>query len=122
MGVRPLAEHRRVGDEPAVLVPHMELIAGRFVHEPQRRLSGEVKEKLGPRAWGGAGDRPSKTAVDRAVQMAAEDALNLGIADYDRGERLGVLWTVSVHPLDARHKGGWCIISRTGRAAAEASA
>ena len=32
-----------------------------------------------------------KTAVDRAVQMAAQDALDLGIADYDRGERLGVL-------------------------------
>ena len=73
------------------LAPHMELIAGRFVHEPQRRLSGEVKAKLGPRARGGAGDRAGKTAVDRAVQMAAEDALNLGIAHYDRGERLGVL-------------------------------
>jgi hypothetical protein len=47
MGVRPLAEPRRVGDEPAVPAPHMELITGRFVHEPQRRLSGEVKAKLG---------------------------------------------------------------------------
>src|ERR1700751_1626524 len=105
MGVRPLAEHRPVGGKPAVLAPRMELIAGRFVHEPQRRLSGEVKAKLGPRARGGAGDRAGKTAVDRAVQMAAEDALNLGIADYDCGERLGVLQTGSVHSLDARHKG-----------------
>src|SRR5271166_4935095 len=61
-GVRPLAEHRRVGDEPAVLAPHMELIAGRFVHEPQRRLSGEVKAKLRRRARGGACDRAGKTA------------------------------------------------------------
>src|ERR1700758_2721226 len=100
MGVRPLAEHRRAGDEPAVLAPQMELIAGRFVHEPKRRLSGKVKAKLGPRARGGAGDRAGKTVVDRAVQMAAQDALNLGIADYDRGERLGILQTGSVHPLD----------------------
>jgi hypothetical protein len=55
----------------AVLAPHIELIAGRFVHESQRRLSGEVKAKLGRRARGGAGDCAGKTAVDRAVQMAA---------------------------------------------------
>ena len=46
MGVRPLAEHRRVGDEPGVLTPHMELIAGRFVHEPQRRLSGAFRSLM----------------------------------------------------------------------------
>jgi hypothetical protein len=60
--------------------------------------------KLRRRARGGAGDSAGETAVDRAVQMAALNALDLGIADYDRGERLGVLQTVSVHPLDARHK------------------
>ena len=103
MGVRPLAEHRRVGDEPAVLAPHMDLIAGRFVHEPQRRLSGEVKAKLGPRARGGAGDCAGKTAVDRAVQMAAQDALNLGIADYDRGKRLDILISMPLRaPLGFR--------------------
>jgi hypothetical protein len=43
---RPRAEHRRVGDEAAILAPHMELVAGRFEHEPQRRFGGEVKAEL----------------------------------------------------------------------------
>ena len=90
MGPRPLAEHRRVGDEAAILTPHMELVAGRFEHEPQRRLGGEVKAELVGRARGGAGDRAGKAAVDRAVQMAAQDALDLRMAGYDRSERLAV--------------------------------
>jgi len=49
----------------------MELVAGRFEHEPQRRLGGEVEAELVRRARGGAGDRAGKAAVDRAVQMAA---------------------------------------------------
>jgi len=75
MGVRPLAEHRRVGDEAAILAPQMELVAGRFEHEPQRRVRREAEAELGGRARRGAGDRAGKAAVDRAVQMAAEDAI-----------------------------------------------
>ena len=71
MRVRPLAEHRRVGDEAAILAPQMELVAGRFEHEPQRRVRREAEPELGGRARRGAGDRTGKTAVDRAVQMAA---------------------------------------------------
>src|SRR5437868_9920375 len=105
MGARPLAEHRRVGDEAAILAPHMQLIAGRFEHEPQRRFSGEVEADLVRRARGGAGDRAGKAAVDRAVQMAAEDALDLRMAGDDRSERLAVLETGPVHALDARREG-----------------
>src|SRR5438876_6462088 len=103
MGARPLAEHRRVGDEAAILAPHMELIAGRFEHEPQRRLGGQVEAELVRRARGGAGDRAGKAAIDRAMQMAAQDALDLRIAGYDRSERLAILQTGPVHALDARY-------------------
>src|SRR6267378_7140658 len=108
MGARPLAEHRRVGDEAAILAPQMELVAGRFEHEPQRRFGGEVKAELVRRARGGSGDRPGKAAVDRAVQMAAQDALDLRIADYDRSKGLAVLQTGPVHALDARQE-GWVV-------------
>src|SRR5439155_23578890 len=99
MGARPLAEHRRVGDEAAILAPHMELVAGRFEHEPQRRPGGEVEAELVRRARGGAGDRAGKAAVDRAVQMAAQDPLDLRIAGYDRGEPLAIWQTGPVHAL-----------------------
>src|SRR5215831_10958851 len=101
MGVRPLAEHRRVGDEAVILAPQMELVAGRFEHEPQRRVRREAEAELGGRARRGAGDRAGKAAVDRAVQMAAEDALDLRMAGDYRSERLTVLQTGPVHALDA---------------------
>jgi hypothetical protein len=90
-GPRPLAEHRRVGDEAAILAPHMELVAGRFEHEPQRRFGGDVEAELVRRARGGAGDCTGKAAVDCAVQMAAQDALDLLMAGDDRSKRLAVL-------------------------------
>src|SRR5438105_15176369 len=86
----------------------MELIAGWFEHESERRLGGEVKAELVRRARGGAGDRAGKAAVDRAVQMAAQDALALRIAGDDRSERLAVLQTGPVHALDARQE-GWMV-------------
>ena len=100
----------------------MELLAGRFEHEPQRRLRREAEAEPGGRARRGAGDRAGKAAVDRAVQMAAEDALDLRMAGDDRSERLAVLQPGPVHALDAGREGGWCIIGKTGRAGAEASA
>src|SRR6267378_1986906 len=97
MWAGPLAEYRRMGDEAAILTPHMELVAGRFEHEPQRRFRSEVEAELVRRARSGAGDRAGKAAVDRAVQMAARDALDLGMAGYDRSKRLAVLQTGPVH-------------------------
>src|SRR5712671_6031315 len=86
----------------------MELIARRFEHEPQRRFGSEVEAELVRRARRGAGDRSGKTAIDRAVQMAAQDALDLRMAGYDRSERLAVLQTGPVHALDAGQK-GWMV-------------
>src|SRR5438876_6912356 len=94
----------------------MELIARRFEHEPQRRFGSEVEAELVRRARGGAGDRCGKAAVDRAVQMAAQDALDLRMAGYDRGERLAVLQTGPVHALDAREE-GWVVHHQQDRAA-----
>src|SRR6267154_3115837 len=86
----------------------MELIARRFEHEPERRFGGEVEAELVRRARRGAGDRAGKAAVDRAVQMAAEDALDLRMAGDDRSERLAVLQTGPVHALDAGRE-GWMV-------------
>src|SRR5215468_8123707 len=108
MGVRPLAEHRRMGDEATILAPQMELVAGRFEHEPQRRVWREAEAELGGRARRGAGDRAGKAALDRAVQMAADDALDLRMADDDGGERLAVLQTGPVHAPDAGRE-GWMV-------------
>src|SRR5246500_6027311 len=108
MGVRPLAEQRRVGDEATILAPQMELVAGRFEHEPQRRVRREAEAELGGRARRGAGDGAGKAAVDRAVQMAAEDALDLRIAGDDRSERLAVLETGPAPALDAGRE-GWMV-------------
>src|SRR5438876_4054853 len=116
MGPRPLTEHRRVSDEAAILAPHMELIAGRFEHEPERRIGGEVEAELVRRARPGAGDRAGKAAVDRAVQMAAQDALDLRMAGYDRSERRAVLQTGPVHALDAGQE-GWMVHHQQDRAA-----
>src|ERR1700739_828901 len=105
MWTRPLAEQRRVGEEAPILAPQMELVAGRFEHEPQRRVRREAEAELGGRARRGAGNRAGKAAVDRAVQMAAEDALDLRMAGDDRSERLAVLAPRPVHALDAGGEG-----------------
>src|ERR1700746_1409107 len=86
----------------------MELVAGRVEHERQRRLGGEVEAELVRRARGGAGDRAGKAAIDRAVQMAAQDALDLRMTGDDRSERLAVLQTGLVHALDAGRE-GWMV-------------
>src|SRR5215469_8712268 len=58
------------------------------------------------RSWAAVlGDRAGKAAVDRAVQMAAEDALDLRMAGDDRSERLAVLQTGPVHAFDAGPEG-----------------
>src|SRR5436190_16140913 len=93
----------------------MELVARRFEHESQRRRGGEVEAELVRRARGGAGDRAGKAAVDRAVQVAAEDALDLRMAGDDRSERLAALQTGPVHALDARRE-GWMVHHQQDRA------
>src|SRR5215472_17744998 len=61
------------------------------------------------RSWAAVlGDRAGKAAVDRAVQMAAEDALDLQMAGDDRSERLAVLQTGPVQALDAGRE-GWMV-------------
>src|SRR5215467_10334325 len=61
------------------------------------------------RSWAAVlGDRAGKAAVDRAVQMAAEDALDLRMAGDDRSERLAVLQTGPVQALDAGRE-GWMV-------------
>ena len=49
------------------------------------------------RARCGAGDRAGKAPVDRAVQMAAQYALDLAVAGDHRGERCGVFQPEAIH-------------------------
>jgi len=63
-----------MGDEPAIL-PHMQLVPGWLEIEAQPRLGAEIEADLVRRARRRAGDGAGKAPVDRAVQMAAEDAL-----------------------------------------------
>ena len=55
------------------------VVAWRLEHELQRRLRLKIEQELMGRARRGSGDRAGKAAVDRAMQMAAQDALDLPI-------------------------------------------
>ena len=57
------------------------------------------------RARRGSGDCAGKAAVDRAMQMAAQDALDLPIAGHDLGKGGGVPQPVTVHMRDTGGEG-----------------
>ena len=90
VGAGPIAENRGVADKPCLLAPEMELVARRLEDELERRPRVEVERHLMGRARRGAGDGAGEAAVDRPVQMAAEDALDLAVAGHDLGKGGGV--------------------------------
>jgi hypothetical protein len=69
----------------AILLPQMELVAWRLENEADPRIGDEVEPDLVRRARCSAGDRAGKAPVDCAVQVAAQDAFDLGMAcdDFD---------------------------------------
>ena len=77
---RPIADRGRMCDEPNPLAPVVQLIAGRLERKAEPRLGTEIENDLMRRARRGPGDRTGKAAVDRTMQMAAEDALDLRMA------------------------------------------
>ena len=79
----------------------MQLVARRLEGELGRRARRQVGHQLVRCARRGAGDRAGEAVVDRAVQMAAQDALDLRMARDDRREIRRVLERMAVHMLDA---------------------
>lgn len=64
----------------------MELVAWRLENEADPRIGDEVEPDLVRRARCSAGDRAGKAPVDCAVQVAAQDAFDLGMACDDFGK------------------------------------
>ena len=56
----------------------MELVSWRLENEADRRIGDEIEPDLVRRARCSAGDRAGKAPVDCAVQVAAQDAFDLG--------------------------------------------
>ena len=82
----------------------MELVAWRLENEANRRIGDEVEPDLVCRARCSAGDRAGKAPVDCAVQVAAQDAFDLGMACDDFGKSRGIVETEIVHVGNARRE------------------
>src|ERR1700749_3560839 len=83
-------DRERVGEERAA-VPAMELEAGRLEREALLDALPEIERNLMRRAGAGRQDGSAETLLDRAVDMAAEDPLDLRMAADDRLERRRIL-------------------------------
>src|SRR6185312_994933 len=92
-GIRPgiAADHRGVADE-AALLPEMQLIARRLQDEDRRAVGAQIERHLMRGAGCRAGDgAAADRRLDRAVQMPAQDTLDLRMAREDLGEALGAV-------------------------------
>src|SRR5947209_10744896 len=77
-------------DQPDPVVPQMQLVSGRFERKAQRRIGQQVERDLVRRARRGPGDRAGEAPIDRSMQVAAKDALDLGMARDNFGEGAGI--------------------------------
>src|ERR1700730_2363948 len=77
----------------------MELVAWRLENEADPRIGHEVEPDLVRRARCSAGDRAGKAPVDCAVQVAAQDAFDLGMACDDFGKSRGIVEAEIVRTL-----------------------
>src|SRR5207249_8784141 len=89
--VRPveLADVARVSDQARRGIPDVELARGRL-HRERQRLVLEVERNLVRRARRGRGERPAHEGLDRSMQVAAHDALDVPMPADDFGELAGV--------------------------------
>ena len=106
---------------PTLGLPQMQLVARRLEPEMQPRARAQVELELVRRAGCGTGDGAGKAAVDRTVQVAADDALDLRVTRNDLGKGADVLQAIPVHVVMPVAKGGWCIITSVGWLGAAAS-
>src|SRR6185437_3916443 len=103
---RKIAERRCMRHQADPVAPEVELITRRLEDEmgAAARL-GEVEQELVRRCRGAAGDRAGEAVVDRAVHVPAEDALDLWMPAYHRGERFRIEQRVLVHMRDRGREG-----------------
>ena len=98
--VKPFAEQGGVSHQASVL-PNMQLVAGRLEIEDDTRSGNEIDPDLMRGARRGAGKAP----IDRAVQVAAQDAFDLRMAPNHLGKSGGIIKAVIVHIGDTRREG-----------------
>src|SRR6185312_15893469 len=98
IGTREAADDAGVADDPTAGTPEMKLIARRLHHEARRPRRSEIERHLMRRAGHGAGDRMRTDArLDRAMEMAAQHALDLRMARQDSGELGGAGQPHAIH-------------------------
>ena len=69
-------------------------------------VGGEVEADVMRGRRGGEGERAGEADLDAAVQMAAQHALDVGVAGDDRGEAVGAAQqALPVHVADQRAEG-----------------
>src|ERR1700748_1298591 len=96
----------------------MELVVWRLKNEADPRIGDEVEPDLVRRAWCSAGDRAGKAPVDCAVQVAARDAFDLGMACDDFGKSRGIVEAEVVHVSNPRRDRDLVSRDRDGASAA----
>src|SRR5207237_2067853 len=96
-----VADIARVADQAGLGGPDVGL-AGRRLHRERQWLLLEVERHLMRRARRGARQSPAHARLDRAMQVAGHDALDLRMASDDPGELAGVGEAVGVHLSDPR--------------------
>ena len=101
--------------------PHVQLESRWFELEGGRRVGAEIKHNLVGGARRDARHRPPHTRLDRAVQVPAQDALDVRMAGHDTGESIGIAQPQRVHVADARGERGWCMRITVGRPGSFAS-
>src|SRR5712671_890557 len=101
----PVSDRCGVSDETDALMPIVKLVAGWLEREAEPRLGVEIEDDLMCRAWRRPGDCAGKAAVDRAMEMTAENSLDLGVAADDLGKASTAGEAGPVHPGDASHEG-----------------
>jgi hypothetical protein len=74
--LKPFAEQGGVSHQASVL-PNMQLVAGRLEIEADTRSGNEIDSDLMRGARRGPGNGAGKAPIDRAVQVAAQDAFDL---------------------------------------------
>ena len=86
-------------------VPPVQLVARGFEHEVVAGAGGEVEGHLMGRARAYRGDRPGEARMDRTVEMAAQQSLDLRMARDHAREAVGTGQADQVHVADAGGEG-----------------
>ncbi len=113
--LKPFAEQGGVSHQISVL-PNMQLVTGRLEIEADTRSGNEIDPDLMRGARRGPGNGAGKAPIDRAVQVAAQDALDQRVAANHLGKGGRIIKAVIVHIGDTgregrvmHHDDGWTL-------------